>query len=301
VTQLGHDDAAIIKAALANLADKLELLAVSRHRSALIKLGRDMQQSGGCEQLVKLMCDPDPEVHRPALLLIGNLASDNIDPAAVVTRNKMRAADLLSSLLPHLDSTDYSTVVFALGVLMNFVSEGREPMLNASSPLRKAYLPKLEGLAKSEDEQLQLFAHEALHQLATGVHRREHFNATRIQCAYRVQRARRRLAIQRLHIASELVAKELMVEVTDSLANPLVHWGQGYAHAIKVAATSVQSAVRQLLARGYTLDARERRPPTTHRHPLAPPPHPHHTLTARSPHAPHALVLPPLQGSHRAP
>ena len=231
---------------------------VANHRAQLIKMGRDLRDGGGCESLVGLISSPDPELHNPALLLVSNVASDNIDPAATVSRERMRASGVLQALLPHLSASNHNTMLFALGVLMNFISD-REPMLNAASPLRKQYKPILEGLGESANEQLRLFSQMALAQLKRGVETREEFYATKIEALFRGRKARSELGARRWRVVTDRIANELAWEVVEELAQPTITWGVGYASVVVSATINVQAGARRQLAKIHAIEARHHR------------------------------------------
>ena len=253
------DPSADRQKALTSLTERLETLAVANHRAQLIKMGRDLRDGGGCESLVGLISSPDPELHNPALLLVSNVASDNIDPAATVSRERMRASGVLQALLPHLSASNHNTMLFALGVLMNFISDHREPMLNAASPLRKQYKPILEGLGESANEQLRLFSQMALAQLKRGVETREEFYATKIEALFRGRKARSELGARRWRVVTDRIANELAWEVVEELAQPTITWGVGYASVVVSATINVQAGARRQLAKIHAIEARHHR------------------------------------------
>ena len=79
-------------AAIKTLATKVGELAENDQWRVLNKLNRTVRENGGaCDRLVALLADDDPDMLRPALLVIGNLASDNCDPAAVIGGGRLQA------------------------------------------------------------------------------------------------------------------------------------------------------------------------------------------------------------------
>ena len=166
---------------------------------------------------------------------------------------------MLQALLPHLSASNHNTMLFALGVLMNFISDHREPMLNAASPLRKQYKPILEGLGESANEQLRLFSQMALAQLKRGVETREEFYATKIEALFRGRKARSELGARRWRVVTDRIANELAWEVVEELAQPTITWGVGYASVVVSATINVQAGARRQLAKIHAIEARHHR------------------------------------------
>ena len=85
----------------------------------LEQIGVMMRTSGGVELLAELLDDPMTSVHQSALLVIGNLATETVDPQAEATRALLKAVGGFRRLLPHLSSSSALTVAYALGAVQN--------------------------------------------------------------------------------------------------------------------------------------------------------------------------------------
>ena len=74
-------------------------------------------QAAAVEQLCNLLNGSDnADVHVQALMAIGNLASDSVDPAAALTKERLRAVNGLVTIAAFLFAPDAETVFYACGV-----------------------------------------------------------------------------------------------------------------------------------------------------------------------------------------
>lgn len=110
-----------------NVADSLSQLASIMDTSfgeAATSLCAALRAHDVVPRLVALLASPTAAVHQLALVLLGNLASSDVDPpGAKHTRRRLRETDGFLNILPHLDSADYMTQVYALGAVQNTCSE----------------------------------------------------------------------------------------------------------------------------------------------------------------------------------
>ena len=100
------------------LGQLAQIVDTSFGEDALV-LGEYLRMSGGIDALVALVEDEEPMLHQTALLLIGNLASDAVDPNSVLTKGVLKEVGCFERLLPHLFSEDWLTLVYALGAVQN--------------------------------------------------------------------------------------------------------------------------------------------------------------------------------------
>ena len=63
---------------------------MSRILDLALVLGEYLRMSGGIDNLVALLEDEEPMLYQTTLLLIGNLASDAVDPNSVLTKGVER-------------------------------------------------------------------------------------------------------------------------------------------------------------------------------------------------------------------
>ena len=86
-----------------------------------------------CEYLrvagaVSAICDlcvshPAPEVHHQTLMLLGNLASEAVDSQASLTKAIIRRHGTFEVMAASLFSSDWTTLVYALGAVQNICHE----------------------------------------------------------------------------------------------------------------------------------------------------------------------------------
>lgn len=319
-----------VRSALQALNNKLEELAMVNNCAAISRLVDETRRTGALERLVTFLDDATSDIHRPALLLLGNLASDKIDPAALTSRHRLRQCSILDKLFPYFESLDVGaaegrvraaetaqvtakaertvveadmerskfgekqeyltacermlehdalvdkaqqrveaartayedlvqTLVFMLGVLMNFVTDVKEPMLNASSKLRIRYYPTLVRLAGDDNAQLCHFASHALHQLNVGVALRDKYYATKLQAHARAWFCRSDATSRARRNATNGVCEWLVAAVVAELAAPFLPAALLYAREMNAAATSIQNAMRCKLARKRAHAQQQRR------------------------------------------
>jgi hypothetical protein len=149
IEQLQKDEATA-EAALQNILSRMEVLQEEllnaqmadggevRVRADLADIAQRLRDGGGIEALSELVGAnvERPDVQQGALLLVGNVASEALDPSGVsATRARLTACSFLDVLLPSVFSQDYETRLYALGALMNSACAGDPdavPALNAA-------------------------------------------------------------------------------------------------------------------------------------------------------------------------
>ena len=100
------------------LFDLCELLNTA-YGEAGLELGRNVREHGGIPKLIALIEDPDPAVHQQALLCIGNLASDSVDPDSGLTKQLLLDSGSAEILMACAFSDDPDMLVPACGLLQN--------------------------------------------------------------------------------------------------------------------------------------------------------------------------------------
>ena len=85
------------------------------------RLGQLMRENNGLTQLTFLMADPDQpvEVHQQALLLLGNLCSDSVDHASVLSKKALLKIGVERVIFRFLKSSDEFILMFACGLVQN--------------------------------------------------------------------------------------------------------------------------------------------------------------------------------------
>lgn len=100
-------------------AIQLALLIDCSSTEEMATIGHRLRTLGGVERLVLLLEHEDAAIHQSALLIIGNLATDTVDPNAEATKALFKSYSGFGKLLPHLNSTNPLTVAYALGAVQN--------------------------------------------------------------------------------------------------------------------------------------------------------------------------------------
>ena len=96
-------------------------------------LGEFMRESGGVELLLECVADAAPDVHQPALLVLGNLVSGAFEPGSPATKKLFNAAGGADVLLPHLLAGDWATQLYAVATVQNLAEDARRHVTRAFS------------------------------------------------------------------------------------------------------------------------------------------------------------------------
>ena len=110
--------------------------------------------AGGVALIAGLLAHAEPGIHQTALLLIGNIASDAVDPKAALTKKVLKRINAFDTLLGHLYSSDWMTLVYALGAVQNTCTEFEyvERMQEMGA------VGRLQELVRAGDPQLEQYA-----------------------------------------------------------------------------------------------------------------------------------------------
>ena len=103
-------------------ADALAMLSEvvgSAYGEAGAELGEAVRQGGGVALLAWLLADPYDQVQQQALLVIGNLCSDSVDPHSGATKQLLLYNGAGRSLLACVFSDDPYMLILACGALQN--------------------------------------------------------------------------------------------------------------------------------------------------------------------------------------
>lgn len=125
------------------------LLDTSQGREGA-ELGEFLRRSGAIGELIGLLDADPPELHQPALLVLGNCAAVNVDPDASLTREVVKKLGGLQRILLHLYSDEWHTLFFALGATHNYVVD----MDMVRILQKEGLVPKLHELHERGDAQL---------------------------------------------------------------------------------------------------------------------------------------------------
>ena len=144
--------------ALSSLASFIDM----SHGEAASGICAMMRSCGAMRQLVQLLDAPSetaPAVTQHALVLIGNLASADVDPiGSKHARKQLREVGGFLKMMDHVDSSDELTVLYALGAIQNTCGE-----IEYVYAMQQAGLVgKLQAFVGSGDENLASFARACL-------------------------------------------------------------------------------------------------------------------------------------------
>ena len=90
------------------------------------RLGEMMRSQGGLAQLTFILADPSQplEIVQQVLLLIGNLCSDSVDPASMLSKRYLLSTGVEQVLFRFLDESDVPTLIFTCGAVQNLCHDG---------------------------------------------------------------------------------------------------------------------------------------------------------------------------------
>ena len=114
-------------------------------------LGQAVRDGGGVPQLAWMLADPTPTVVQQALLVLGNLCSNSVDPNSALTKKMLLQVGAERALLGCLQAQEEHTLTFACAALQNLCHEakwseivmahGMQAQLSPSPPQRPAPCP----------------------------------------------------------------------------------------------------------------------------------------------------------------
>ena len=149
----------------------------------------------GLARIVELISHPEPLIHQTALLLLGNLSTEAVDPLADKTKALLKELDGFARLIPHIFSDQALTVAYALGAIQNTCTD-----IDYVSALQQSgAVVRLQDLAQCDQPQIVQYAEACLHNvMETVVSVSRTLQVTkavvRIQAAARRRLARKELA-----------------------------------------------------------------------------------------------------------
>jgi hypothetical protein len=147
-------------------ADALAMLSEvvgSAYGEAGAELGEAVREGGGVTLLAWLLADPYDQVQQLALLVIGNLCSDSVDPNSSATKQSLLHNGAGRSLLACVFSDDAYMLILACGALQNLCYDRDW----ASFVCEHGAHQQLEALIACDDPMIQRYASGALTNIAT--------------------------------------------------------------------------------------------------------------------------------------
>ena len=82
-----------------------------------------LRVAGAVGLISGLLDHPEAAIHQTAMLLIGNIASEAVDPKADATKLQLKRHRAFGKMLRHLFSSDWMTLVYTLGAVQNTCTE----------------------------------------------------------------------------------------------------------------------------------------------------------------------------------
>ena len=102
----------------------------------------------------QLLEHSEPQIHQTAMLLIGNIASEAVDPMAEKTKTLLKRHRAFEKMMVHLFSADWTTLVYTLGAVQNMCTEFEYVELMQEMGV----VARLQELVRSGDPQLEQYA-----------------------------------------------------------------------------------------------------------------------------------------------
>lgn len=131
----------------------------------LAVIGQVLRGDGCIEILCALLEHENAQTNTDALLVLGNLVIDSVDPVgAGETKQRIHDAGGFPKLLSHLYSTDGSTLLYATGAVMNALFNIEQVQLMQSLGVMPR-LQELAGLGLAAETNLAGFAQGCLHNM----------------------------------------------------------------------------------------------------------------------------------------
>ena len=153
-----------------------------------------LRVAGGVGLICKQLQNDEPAIHQTALLLIGNLASEAVDPQASATKAVLKRNRAFEYMLLRLFSSDWMTLVYALGAVQNTCTEIEYVELMQET----GAVQRLQELVHAGDPQLEQYAKGCLanmrQTILVAATKRQMETQIKNTAAAHVQAAARRLA-----------------------------------------------------------------------------------------------------------
>ena len=115
-----HEDDAVSNA-LGQFVQVMDTLPEGEEADAFCEY---LRISGAVDSLCGLcVSHPAPEIHQQTLMLLGNLACAAVDSQAAATKAILRRHGTFDAIVASLFSSDWTTLVYALGAVQNMCHE----------------------------------------------------------------------------------------------------------------------------------------------------------------------------------
>ena len=124
-----------------------------------------LRDEGVIEALGTLVSHAQPPIHQTALMLLAELTTEDVDPDATETKQRIKDSGTFSKIVTHLFSNVALTVAVACAVVQNTCAD--EEM--ASMIARQGGVERLRELTRLETPQIRQAAEACLHNLSEAV------------------------------------------------------------------------------------------------------------------------------------
>eukprot|EP00966_Prymnesium_polylepis_P060502 1403830-Prymnesium_polylepis.1 len=246
------------------------------------------------DRVVELIDHYEPLIHQTALLLLGNLSTDSVDPKSEDTKKHFKEINGFSRLIPHLFSDQALTVAYALGAIQNTCTD-----IEYVAHMQQAgAIVRLQDLIQCDQPQIVNYAEAVLHNvMETVMTISRELQITK--AAVKIQSAqRRRIAVAfahglRLERDEQEAARVALIEAEIEKQLAAVGRPEDYDDPMAFArATKMRKAQKELLMKQMITFDGQARCPTRHRRHRTPPP---------PPPAPNPLPARPRTSAERCP
>ena len=165
------------------------------------------------DRIIELVDHPEPLIHQTALLLLGNLSTEAVDPQSELTKQRFKERDGFPKLIPHIFSDQALTVAYALGAIQNTCTD----IEYVAHMQQSGAIVRLQDLVQCDQPQIVSYAEAVLHNVmetVMTVSRQLQLTkaAVRIQSSARRRAANKLLALLKRRVIEEQQAARAAIE-----------------------------------------------------------------------------------------
>jgi hypothetical protein len=156
-------------------------------------LGDFMRECGGVDLIIEYIADPSVEVQQRALMVMGNMVSDAVDPHASATKELFVQSGGADVLLPLLEAKDWVTQMYACACCQNLAEDAAFSRVMQ----KRGTMKVLTRLLKHPQQRVVRFAAGAAKNLQDNIDAEEAAKAAREVPSHHPRPAPRRPAARR--------------------------------------------------------------------------------------------------------